>query len=97
MLNTATIFDVSKRVIVLLVGCFLGVGLVTPNIMMADSGKNWALISASIGVMACFCFVVGGIVYCFFFDSLVVFLPGLALQLLALSGLACRGFWKLET
>jgi hypothetical protein len=68
---------VGKRFAILGTGCFIGVGMFFPSIMMADSGTPEAISTADMCVATCALFVVGGCVGGFITGQWTALLPAI--------------------
>jgi hypothetical protein len=75
---------------ILVTGILLGLITIFPNGMMSDSGSTLAVTFSSIGVIASFSFIVGGIVGAIS-KKWSALLPGTILQLVALSPMIIYG------
>lgn len=84
MMTSST--SVSSRVCVGLVGIILGAIMLTPNLMMSDSGTPRAIRAATFGMLATYSFVVGGLcgaIFGFPWAGWFWLLPAVAFQFVA--------------
>ena len=75
--------DIIGRMLIALIGVLLGFITIIPNMFMMDSGTDIATTAASIGILASFTFVIGGVLGAIF-KTWWGLLPGLVLQIIAL-------------